>query len=450
MWPGAPTDYAGVGIKLKRMLFGLLLLIQAGGLHAAAAGHGSSSRSSGTARAEELRAARRKNLSVVKPAKASKVAAFLATAEADGLDPLITVQYGNFRIGFGKISPISSLTPAIRYERPRIGQTEVSLRSSGASSLRGYHAFDFQFGRFDIPAPYDFLGAAYLGAPFEFDRRSQRPNQHFLYADARYRNFPREDFYGLGPGSLEGSLTEYRLEEVALHVVGGYQAARWLGIQARAGYLRTDVGEGNGDERPDVDDVFNDTTAPGLTHQPDFFHLDSGVYLGWESDPNLPSALLGLRYAWFEDRKGDRFDFNRFSVDARGYLPLGSRQRVFAVRFYTSSDNADEGSQVPFYLMKTLGGHDTLRGYRDFRFRDANLIYLSGEYRWEANAAVELAVFYDTGKTVPDRAALSFDGLKHSFGAGIRAKNMRRILLRIDVGHSEDGTFLLFAFGPSF
>jgi hemolysin activation/secretion protein len=100
--------------------------------------------------------------------------------------------------------------------------------------------------------------------------------------------------------------------------------------------------------------------------------------------------------------------------------------------------------------MKTLGGNQTLRGYRQMRFSDRNLIYLSGEYRWEAMPAMELAVFYDTGKVASRRSDLNLDHLRHTFGGGLRFKSMRRVVVRIDIGRSDEQTFLFFTFGPSF
>ena len=101
-------------------------------------------------------------------------------------------------------------------------------------------------------------------------------------------------------------------------------------------------------------------------------------------------------------------------------------------------------------MMKTLGGHETLRGFRDFRFRDTNLLYFSTEYRWEATTGVELAAFYDTGKVFPGSFSFDFDGSKHSVGGGIRFKSMRRVIFRIDVGSGSEGTLVYFAVGPSF
>ena len=45
--------------------------------------------------------------------------------------------------------------------------------------------------------------------------------------------------------------------------------------------------------------------------------------------------------------------------------------------------------QVPFYLQRTLGGPDDLRGFRHLRFRDRNALLLQAEYRWEIFTAVD-------------------------------------------------------------
>ena len=442
--------------RVSSMTAACLLLLVAGVSHVSAqSGDGSGQRGSSieqvqTSRAEELLAKRRERLANVTPAKPSAAVDFLATAETDGFDQLVSLQKGYFRFGLGKISPVSSFTPAVRYERPRLGDTELTFRAAGAYSTRGYQVYDLKIGMFDVVAPYDFLGDGFLGAPFDFDQRATRRPDSFLYGDFRYNNLPREEFFGLGPDSSRDDRTEYRLEQTVLDLVGGHQFARWVAVEGRVGFMKNNVGPGSTDTRPSSEALFDPANVPGLGEQDDFLHFDGGLYLAWEADPNLPSGVLGLRFARFNGQRSDRFNFNRYSIDARGYLPLGSRQRVVATRFYASRDVAADGSEVPFYLMKTLGGHETLRGFRDFRFRDTNLMYISGEYRWEATAGVELAAFYDTGKVFPDRAGFTFDGLRHSAGGGIRFKSLRRVVFRLDVGTGSEGALVYFAVGPSF
>lgn len=403
-------------------------------------------------RAEQLVEERRRQLAGMEAKKPSRLVGILATGENRGFDTFTSFQLEHFRFGFGQISPASSLTPAIEYARPRFGNTPLRLTAAGAISVTGFQVYNFRLGLFEQPAPYDFLGDAFLGAPFEFDQRSQAPRELFLYTDLRYRNFPRENYYGLGQDSLQENRSDYSLKEAAVELVAGYQFTRWMGLVARGGLVTSEVGPGNDDGIPDTVDVFDEDTAPGLLGRKDYLHLDWALYLSWKADPNQPSVEIGLRYGRYDEVNGTRFDYNRFSLDARGNLPLGSRQRNLAARFYTSGDLVDPGggSEVPFYQTKWIGGAETLRGFRNFRFRDTNLIYLSTEYRWEATAGIELAVFYDTGKVYPDKDEFNFDDLDSTWGGGVRVKNFRRVSIRLDVGTGREGTRFFFAFGPSF
>jgi len=401
-------------------------------------------------RVEALLAERRARLAEVEPADDSAIVRMLTTIENDGFDQIVTVQAGHFRFGFGQISPASGGTPAIQYERPRLGATPLTLRTAAAYSLRGYQAYDLQFGVFDRPAPYTFAGDGFLGAPFDFDNRSVAPLDELLYLDAHYQRFPKEEFFGVGPASSNADRSRYAIERGGVDLVAGYQPVRWLAVSGRAGLVRVDTGPGDGDRFPDTGVRFAPDTAPGIGEQTDFFRVSSGVYAAWAGDPNVPALEFGVEASRYEDRDGGRYSFNRVSVDARGFLPLGSRQRTIAVRVFASRDDTDPGAQVPFYLMETIGGSETLRGFRDFRFRDANVLYLSGEYRWEATAGIDLAVFYDTGKVFPDASDFGLDDLRHTIGFGIRGKSLRRTVFRFDVGKGDEGTHVFLAFGPAF
>ena len=169
----------------------------------------------------------------------------------------------------------------------------------------------------------------------------------------------------------------------------------------RAGFVSAHTGPSDSGRFPDTGVRFTSDNAPGIGEQTDFFRVHAGFYMAWAGDPNVPALELGVEGSRHNDRVGGRYSFNRLSVDARGFLPLGSRQRTLAARVFVSRDIADSGARVTFYLMETLGCQETLRGFRDFRFRDANVLYLSGEYRWEATNRVDLAFSFDTGRSSP-------------------------------------------------
>ncbi len=212
------------------------------------------------------------------------------------------------------------------------------------------------------------------------------------------------------------------------------------------------TGPGKDDAFPEIGDLFDDSTARGLARRPDFLRFDSAIFINLMDTPGNPhkGAAIGLSYSRYDARGDQESDFDSFALDARGYLPLGSRQRVLAVRLFASRDNADPGGRVPFYLMDTLGGKETLRGFQQFRFRDARLIYLSAEYRWEAAPAIEGVIFYDTGNVFPESNRIEVNHMEHNIGAGIRYKAMNREIMRLDVGRGREGTVVHFQFGPSF
>jgi outer membrane protein assembly factor BamA len=123
---------------------------------------------------------------------------------------------------------------------------------------------------------------------------------------------------------------------------------------------------------------------------------------------------------------------------------------VVALRAVATMDRPRAGAQVPFFLQQTLGGSHTLRGYHSFRFRDERLLLLQAEYRWEANPALELALFVDAGRASSHDAGWSLDDMHTSWGAGLRVKTFDAVRFRFDVARSPETTRFLVRLGPSF
>ena len=402
-------------------------------------------------RAEELRERRRqKGQEIVTPTTSGVTKAFIKMESGELVRQVKSIRWNDFYPRFGQISNNSGMGGGVRYYR-RTG-LGLSVEGSAAISFTNYRQADFHFGRFNQMAPNTLLGPNAFGAPFDFGE--ERPGQvkSYLYLDLRYRYFPRERFFGVGPDSSLDNRTSYLLEDGHYGAAAGYQFGRWVGVGARGAYLKVNTGPGTDDAFPKIGDLFDDNTAPGLARQPDFLRFDSVLFVNLMDTPGNPhkGGAIGLSYSRFDARGDEEFDFDSLALDLRGYPPLGSRQRVLAVRFFASRNNADEGGRIPFYFMRTLGGKETLRGFADLRFRDARMLYLSAEYRWEAAPAIEFAFFYDTGRVFPESEEIAFEHLEHNIGAGVRFKTVNQVILRLDVGHGSEGTIVHFQFGPSF
>ena len=408
-------------------------------------------------RRQELIEKRKQKLQDPPPIKPNKVEDAFRYIEGRGKRLLFGINWKNFYPKFGGPRAGSGFGGGVRYYNYRIKDSDVTVEGSALFSMRNYQKYNFQLGAFNRTDPAFFTGPSDLGAPFDFMEemrpgRAKRRSKFVLFADFEHHRYPQERFWGLSSNSDPENRSNYHINSTSYSVISGYKFTRWLAAAAGAGLLQTDLKQGTDERFPTTQELFDDTSAPGLDKQPDFIRLASVLYFNYQDRPGNPhkGGIIGFFFFRYDDIGGDEFDFSRFALDARHYIPLGSKQRVLALRLVTLNDRPDKGSRVPFYLMSTLGGSQTLRGFHDFRFRDANLFEISAEYRWEPAPALELALYYDTGKVYGPDTQFDFKGLRKSYGFGIRIKTPTGTFLRLDISKSNEGNRLQFAFGPSF
>jgi hypothetical protein len=378
------------------------------------------------------------------------VSAFLSdddTGDGRGL------HLGPFAPRIETVSSGAGLAPMLHFWTPDIGGTPIDVHASASYSIYGYQYYDLQLGL--VPHRGKRLPrlARSTSAPFplsDLERTASMPGFD-VYASARYRDYPREDFYGLGADSPQLDHTGYRLTDGLYEGIVRFRVRR-LSLMGRAGLLQSAIGPGTDSALPDTGISNGEGTAPGLLRPPDLLHLSVAAWLELRDEPGNPhqGASLGVSLSRFDDRDGNAFQFNRIVVDLREYIRLGSNRHVVALRQFTSLDEPDAGSRVPFYMQSTLGGSTFLRGYGSFRFRADKLLGLAGEYRFELHPKVELALIYEAGKVFSTMRELDLQDLRRTWGGGIRLKSLRDVRLRLDVLHSPEGTRLDFKLSQSF
>ncbi len=371
---------------------------------------------------------RESKLRRIQPYRQGTLERGLIWVEQKGI-PLLGINIKGFQPRIGGLPTGSGFALGTNYTLGDTGRRFPDLRGTAVWSVRGYQSYGIRLGKLDN-------GERGLS----------------VFADLGYKYAPQEDFFGLGPDSRVGNRTDFLLEQASYDGVVGYRFAPWLKTAVSGGFLQINTGTGTDRRFPDAHRLFDESTAPGLASQPDFLRLRYDLVADYRDTPgNAHSGgIVAAAFSRLHDRGGGAYSFNSVEVEARHYIPLWSTVRVLALRFHGSSDQPDSGAMVPFYFQQTLGGGDSLRGFREYRFRDRNVMYGSAEYRWEPVRAVELALFYDAGKVFSRRSEFRFDGLKKAAGAGIRFKTQRNVVFRIDAARSSEGTRLYFKFGPSF
>lgn len=383
-------------------------------------------------RAEEIQAKRQEKQKAKQPYKRKAIERALFVIEDSLLIERLLGPPRGFHLRLGGVQEGSGLGfgPGFRYNTGG-----VDFRVSAAGSVKRY--FIAETGLRFPGTKYDSLFAVQDGP--------------FVEVYARRRDFPQEDFFGLGPGARLEDRSNYAVRDTLVRVTGGYRAGRTFSAGVNVGYLDPVLAPGTDTRMPSTTDVFDTATLPGYSGLPTFTTFEPWVEVKTIDRPynKMSGGLYRFSFSRHSDRDLDAFSFNRWDVDLRQYFAFFEGSRTIALRAMAASAEADAGHQIPFYLQPTLGGAQTLRGYRSFRYRDESALLLQAEYRWRINELIAGALFYDTGAVA--RRLGDLGRLEKNYGIGMRVGGRNGVTFRTDLAFGgTDGMLLLMRFDDVF
>ncbi|PYR69558.1 MAG: hypothetical protein DMF88_05810 [Acidobacteria bacterium] len=198
-------------------------------------------------------------------------------------------------------------------------------------------------------------------------------------------------------------------------------------------------------------EIFTDATAPGLAEQPDFVHDSVFAEVDSRDAHGFPrrGGFYRAAYALWNDRTLEQYNFRRFDVVGSHFLSVAAND-VIALRLGLSYANNASGNRVPFYLLPYVGGGDTIRSFREFRFRDENAGIFNAEFRHKIHSMAHVAGFVDFGKVAHDWQDINPSNVVHAYGVGLRGGTDERTYLRFDVAWGDRGTRVFLKFTPAF
>jgi outer membrane protein assembly factor BamA len=344
------------------------------------------------------------------PATARTLAALLLPwmlSAADGFSPVI-----------GGLQFDSGIALGVEYRKTRVARSPLEVSAKAIGSVKKY-----EFLETGVAAPR--LAGGLL----------------FAEARARYRNYPEEDFWGLGPKSPKDRRTSFRLEDFDFTSAFGVRPKRWLEAGVTAGLLEVNTGPGKDKDWSSTEQIFSDADAPGLERQPHYFHSGALLRVDYRDDAadTRRGGFYDFHFTSFHDRTLGHFSFRRYQFDLRQFLPVFGERDTIAFRALATLSDKRAGRLVPFFMQPTVGGGGDLRGYRQSRFRDENVQVFNLEYRWRVVEMLHVVGFADAGRVFGRPGEIGFSSLRGSTDGGGRLKLGDRILFGMDLGWSPDG-----------
>jgi hypothetical protein len=340
-----------------------------------------------------------------------------------------TAGVAGVRLKLGGLATNGGFAIGPEYLRSDIGDGRVTFRAAAQASLRRFQKYDIEV---DVPR----LGSRLLS----------------LNLYSVHHNYPELQYYGPGPESDKTGRSNFRLEDTAIDTTLGFHPLRRLTVAGQVGSLQNNVGPGTSKVFISTDNQFTEASTPGITQQSDFVRYGAFVRYDSRDRPGGPRSG-GLYYAqWgrYVDQTRGLYNHHRVDIESQQFIPLFNARRVIALRGRATLTDTDGRHKVPFFLQPVVGGSETLRGYRPYRFYGDQALVMTAEYRYEIFSGLDMAVFADAGKVAERKKDLDFHNLESSVGFGFRFNVKNNVFLRIDTAFSHEGFQVWFKFNNVF
>jgi hypothetical protein len=346
---------------------------------------------------------------------------------------------------------VATRTAATEGAVPKDGfyvHTGQMITGAGWISIGPGYRWHFADGQAVVNLATALSWRGYKTAQAQIELPSLANDRLMFGSQVRWSDMTQISYFGAGPTSLEDGRSDYRMQTVDVVFYATARQTRVLSLNSGIGWLgRPGISSSTGPfDRglPDTVDAFASEPGAALVRQPRYLRATLDVIADTRDAQRYPSRGGVYRAAWagFRSREGGAFTFDRFELEGAHFVPLWTRRSVVALHGWALFTHTADGRAVPFYMLPSLGGHNTLRGYTDYRFHDRNLLGVNVESRWALFPHVDAAVFADAGNVAARAGDLDLG--RRSYGTGVRLHTGTSTVARFDVGNSTEGWHLMF------
>ena len=283
---------------------------------------------------------------------------------------------------------VATLQPYVRNKGERIFQRIDTLMAGGV--LRWHPFFESAYsgggftlgvGRANHVSAYNFIDArasysiaGYKRAEVEFVAPRMFNRRAHLSVIGGWREATQVGFYGTGMDTSNDDRTNYLFQQPygsALMTI--FPTRRVLMLRGGAEFTRWSQEPGEG-AFPSVETGYTPANLPGLGADVTYLHTQGTVGIDWRTSPGLrPSRRLPLPPRCTTIMTETRTSGFRCSNTMRfQHIPILREAWVLSLRGRVQTAHDKDGQQTPFFMLPSVGGGHSLRGYSSWRFRDQN------------------------------------------------------------------------------
>ena len=281
-------------------------------------------------------------------------------------------------------------------------------------------------------------------------------------------------YYGLGPFSSRQNLALYGMQETIVGGNGVYPIGKTgLALFGELNGRLVSLRGRQGDSSPSIEQLYTESSAPGLLKQPGYLQTGEGLRLTRDFGDHFNLQWAGTFQQFVAT--DSKYSFERWTLDFSHTIPLYSKSTQrrapasagvgpdqspapleesrhhtenveggFGLRALLSESIIPSGHVEPFYFQPTIGGSDIngnleLGSYADYRFRAPNLLLFEGSFEHSIWGPIGATIRADFGRVALSRGDIGFDHFRHSYAAGltIRAGGFPQVWLLFAWGGGE-------------
>jgi outer membrane protein assembly factor BamA len=386
--------------------------------------------SPGSTRAEESRSTRESKASAPADAVSGKVERLFTWIETGSIFQSLGGTRDGFGIRVGGIEDGAGFALGPSWQASNIRDGAVHLSASAAASIVGDR---------EIAAG---VAVPHLAA----DRLAVGLN-------VASTHLAQERFFGRGMASARSDVTAFALDRRRVTADATLTATDWLRVSGSAGTLRTTPADAHTRRVPAIGTRFTGADAAGLGVDNSFAVLSMSATADFRDVPQNPRGggryhVAASRYAAADQRP---HSFTRVDAEVEQHLSAWKRQRLITLRAFASTTITADDHEVPFYLQRTLGGSQLLRGFATDRFRDRSLLAVQAEYGWDVTPFLNAVLFYEAGTVASRLRDITAGDFRRDYGIGFRFGSARTVAFRTDVAlGSGEGARLTMRFNHAF